>query len=175
MSWKVRLPWLLLAALWLESALFRPYLSPAPLPLFPVFLSLPAGWSVWMSPLIVVLLYMALDKIFAKKPWLPWVLTTLSSIYILADIAIFSTHLGDHAETLWYRIPTAILMLALFIIARTQKQARSGSWVSVVAVLGMVSVFWGSPWWALTMALVLAGIIWHRRVAGPTPQSEKSR
>ncbi len=175
MSWKDRLPWLLLATLWLESALFRPYLSSI-LPLFPVFITVSAAWSVWIPPLVVVFLYMMLAKIFAKKSWLPWVLTTLSSIYILADIVIFSTHLKPHAETLWLRIPTSILILSLFIIARIQKQTRFGSWVSIVAAIGMASVFWGSPLWALTMAIILAGIIWHRQqLPKMPPQNEKSR
>ena len=123
MSWKDRLPWLLLAALWLESALFHSYLSSA-IPLFPVFVTLPQGWSVWIPPLVVALLYITLGRMFAKKSWLPWTLTTLSSVYILADIVIFSTHLGQHAESLWFRFSGAVTVLLLFIFAVTQKNVR---------------------------------------------------
>jgi hypothetical protein len=174
-SWKDRLPWLLLAALWLESALFHSYLSSA-IPLFPVFVTLPQGWSVWIPPLVVALLYITLGRMFAKKSWLPWTLTTLSSVYILADIVIFSTHLGQHAESLWFRFSGAVTVLLLFIFAVTQKNVRPGSWVSVIAAIGMISAFWGSPWWAYVMALMLAGKIWRwRRLPAETQKSEKPR
>ena len=111
---------------------------------------------------MVGLLYILLSRIFRQKAWLPWIMTAVSLIYLSADTVIFSTHLGQHARILLYRIPAAVIVLALFIIAMDQKPGRA-SWTSVIAGIGMISAFWGNPLWAFLMALLLAGLIWHRR------------
>ncbi|WP_156023696.1 hypothetical protein [Sulfobacillus thermosulfidooxidans] len=176
MFWKQRLPWLLLAALWLESALVRPYLSPM-VPIFPFFRSWPAAWGVWLPPLSVALLYLILGRIFGQKSWLPWLMTGFSGLYITVDTIIFSTHLGPHARSLFYRIPASLFVLGLFIVAMDSRHSRPSSWISVIAGVGMIAAFWGNPWWAFIMGLILAILIWRRRLAPQQqePDMEKSR
>ncbi|MCY0908621.1 MAG: hypothetical protein OWR62_09550 [Sulfobacillus thermotolerans] len=177
MVWKARIPWLILSALWLESALFRPYLI-AEVPLFPFFYSLPAFWAAWLPPLLAVWMMLALRRIFPKKSWLPIAMSLPPALYVVADAILFLMHANAQAPQLDLRLPAAFGVLVAFVLAvippATQKTRFRGSWLAVVATAGLMLSFWGNPYWGGAMALILGALALirhYRPLSHPSPNS----
>ncbi len=166
MIWKSRTPWLILSGLWLQSALFRPYLAPR-IPLFPFSGLWPAFWAVWLPPLAAVWLMLGLRRAFSQKPWLPWAMCVPPAAYLAADSVIFLTHLTASAQQLDLRLPAAFSVMAAFVLVvippATRKTRFKGSWIAVVAAAGLVMSFWGNAYWGLGMGLLLALTALRRR------------
>ncbi len=179
MQWKVKAPWLLLSALWLESALFRPFLQ-ARVPLFPFPGLWPAFWAVWLPPLLAVLLMLGIRRVLPDSGWQVWLMATPPGVYLAADAINFAEHMRRWQAILDVRMPAAFLILAAFVMAISQADRRGrrpGSWMSLAAAAGLVMAFWGSPYAALLIGLAMAGAVIRRHFlssgpAQPSPEGD---
>jgi hypothetical protein len=126
---------MLLSAMWLESALFRPYLRPQ-VPLFPFPGLWPSLWAVWLPPLFAVLLMLGIRRFFRRSTWLFGMMMAPPGAYLLADAINFSTHLLRWRQSLDVRLPAVFLILTVFILAISQSAAQGRHRGAGASVLG---------------------------------------